>query len=148
MRITVGASLLRIAIRKLHRNIVYGLLAANVVFGLFYFIFAIFQCTPIRGFWTRMIGEQVNCRSDVVINATLASSVLSTIIDWWFGVLPAFILWKLNVTTKKKIGLAVVMGLGVLASTGPLVRIPYLVSLSSTRDFFCKFFAYCYIHPI
>lgn len=148
MRITVGAFLLRIAFRKIHRNIVYGLLAANVVFGLFYFIFAIFQCTPIRGFWTRIIGEQVNCRSAVVIHATLASSGLSTIIDCVFGVLPAFILWKLNVPTKKKIGLAVVMGLGVLAATGPLVRIPYLVSLSSTRDFFCKSFACCYIYLI
>ena len=85
-----------------------------------------------------MAGEEVNCRSDIAIDATLASSALSTIIDWVFGVLPVFMLWKLNVPRKKKIGLAVVMGLGVLASAGPLVRIPYTVQLSSTRDYLCK----------
>jgi hypothetical protein len=85
-----------------------------------------------------MAGEQVNCRSDIAVDATLASSALSIIIDWVFGTLPAFMLWRLNVTTKKKVGLAIVMGLGVLASAGPIVRIPYVVSLSSTRDFLCK----------
>jgi len=85
-----------------------------------------------------MAGEQVKCRSDIAVDSTLASSALSVIIDWVFGILPAFILWKLSLPTKKKIGLAVVMGLGVLASAGPLARIPYTVSLGSTHDFLCE----------
>ena len=114
----------------------------NVIFNLFYLLFTIFQCTPIRGFWTRMAGEKVTCRADIAVDSTLASSAVSTIIDWAFGVLPVFMLWNLNVTRKKKIGLAVIMGLGVLASAGPLVRIPYTVSLASTHDFLCKLIAF------
>jgi hypothetical protein len=138
LRVAVGAFLLRVAIRKVHRWIIYGLLAVNVLFNLFYLIFTIFQCTPIRGFWTRAAGEEVKCRTDIAVDSTFASSAISAIIDWAFGILPLFILWELNVTRKKKIGLAVIMGLGVLASAGPLVRIPYTVSLESTHDFLCK----------
>ena len=78
-RIAVGAFLLRIAIRKIHRHIIYGLIGINILFNVFYFIFTIFQCTPIRGFWTRMAGEQVNCRSQIAVDSTLASSALSVI---------------------------------------------------------------------
>jgi hypothetical protein len=85
-----------------------------------------------------MAGEKANCRVDIAVDSTLAASAVAVVIDWAFGVLPVFMLWNLNVTRKKKIGLAAVMGLGVLASAGPLVRIPYTVSLASTHDFLCK----------
>ncbi|KIW05016.1 uncharacterized protein PV09_04172 [Verruconis gallopava] len=135
MRIAVGAFLLRIAVKKSHRSVIYGLLAINFVFNLYFLIFTIFQCTPIRGFWSRAAGEQADCRTKIAVDSTFASSAISAIIDWVFGVLPVFILWDLNVSTKKKVGLAVIMGLGVLASAGPLVRIPYTMSLTSTHDF-------------
>jgi hypothetical protein len=113
-------------------------LAVNILFNLFYLIFTIFQCTPIEGFWTRAAGAEVKCRTDIAVDSTFASSAISAIIDWAFGIFPIFILWELNVTLKKKIGLGIIMGVGVLASAGPLVRIPYTVSLESTHDFLCK----------
>lgn len=134
----MGTFLLRVAIHKVHRQVIYGCLAVNVLFNLYYLIFTIFQCTPIDGFWNRVVGLPSHCRTDIAVNSTFASSAISAIIDWIFGVLPVFILWKLNVSPKKKAGLAVIMGLGVLASAGPLVRIPYTIQLKSTHDFLCK----------
>lgn len=131
----VGAFLLRIAVKKIHRHIIYALMAINVIFNLFYLIFTIFQCTPIDGFWMRAAGIPSQCRTDIAVASTFASSAISAFIDWGFGLLPVFMLWDLNVTTKKKIGLGVLMGLGALASAGPLVRIPFTVTLESTHDF-------------
>jgi hypothetical protein len=142
LRVAVGAFLLRIAVRKLHRRFIYGLLALNVIFNLYFLIFTIFQCTPVDGFWTRAAGVEVKCRTDIAVDSTFASSAISAIIDWAFGIFPIFILWDLHITLKKKIGLGIIMGLGVLASAGPLVRIPYTVSLESTHDFLCKRFAF------
>lgn len=142
LRLAVGAFLLRIAIRSVHRRIIYGLLALNVIFNLFYLVFTVFQCTPIDGFWLRAASIEnaaiYKCRTDISVDSTFASSGISAFIDWAFGILPVFILWELNVNLKKKIGLGVIMGLGVLASAGPLVRIPYTVNLRGTEDFLCE----------
>jgi len=136
LRFAVGAFLLRVAVRKSHRNIVFGCIAINIVFNLYYLFFTIFQCTPLNGFWLRMGGlRHVKCHTNIAVDSTYASSVVSAFIDWVFGLLPIAIIWDLHINMRKKIALGIVMGLGAVASAAPLIRIPYTTTLSHSEDF-------------
>jgi hypothetical protein len=115
LRLAVGAFLLRIAVRKIHRRIVHACNAANILFNLYYLIFTIFQCSPINGFWLRFGGNKnVLCHSHIAVNSTFAASALSALIDWIFGLLPVSILWDLKMNQKKKVALWMIMGVGAM----------------------------------
>ena len=113
LRGAVGAFLLRIAVKPLHRRIIYFLLAVNVICNIGFFFQSVFQCAPINFFYMRFDGREMGaCNSGFITRATYGQSVLSAIIDWTFGLLPLFIVWNLNMNQRKKTGLAVVLGLG------------------------------------
>jgi hypothetical protein len=158
LRLAVGAFLLRVAVRRLHRTVVYACLGVNIIFNIYYLTFTVIQCSPIDGFWRRFGGEKdVTCHPDIAVISTFVSSGLSAVIDWVFGLLPVFILWDLNVGTRKKVALGLIMGMGAVyvhgkiyafweqmlitirsASTAPIVRIPYTATLGASHDFLCK----------
>lgn len=151
----MGAFLLRVAPRKLHRTIIYACFAVNILFNAYFFFFTIFQCTPINGFWTRMGGTKgIVCHPNISVDSTYASSAVAAIIDWIFGLLPIWVIEKLQINKSKKMALGAVMGVGAMyvfaylqtiilltlisASIAPIVRLPYTVSLAHSDDFLCK----------
>jgi hypothetical protein len=160
----VGAFLLRVAIRKAHRNVIWTCIAVNILFNVFYFTFTVVQCFPINGFWLRFGGlKHVKCQSHIAVVSTFAASGVSALIDWIFGLLPILILWDLNMNKRKKIALGMIMGLGAVyvsqsdfttemadkmrsASAAPIVRIPYTATLGTSHDFLCKIFLPINLH--
>jgi hypothetical protein len=115
LRLAVGAFLLRIAVRKVHRYIIFTCIAVNLIFNCYYLTFTIIQCSPISGFWLRFgTMKNVTCHADVAVASTFASSGISALIDWIFGVLPVSILWDLNINKRKKIALGMIMGMGAM----------------------------------
>ncbi|KAF2425300.1 hypothetical protein EJ08DRAFT_681599 [Tothia fuscella] len=136
LRLAVGTFLLRIAVRKAHRKVVYTCIVVNVLYNLYWLIFTIVQCSPVSGFWLRFGGmENVNCHTDIAVASTFAASGLSALVDWVFGLLPVFMLWDLKMNARKKIAVGMIMGVGAIASTAPIIRIPYTKFLSTSHDF-------------
>lgn len=68
-------------------------------------------------------------------DSTYAQSAISIVTDWTYGILPVFIVWDLQMSKQKRITLALVLGLGAIASVATIVRVPYLVTLTQTDDF-------------
>jgi hypothetical protein len=115
LRIAVGSFLLRVAVRKLHRYIVWTCIAVNILFNVYYFLFTIVQCSPINAFWLRAGGlKNFKCHAHISVGSTFAASGVSALIDWIYGLLPVLILWDLNVNRRKKIALGLIMGLGAM----------------------------------
>lgn len=116
LKVAVGAFLLRVASQKIHRWIIYGLIIINVVFNLYYIFSSIFQCTPVHYFWTRFSdpdgGSCVNPR--MTADSTFAQSAISILTDWTYGILPIFIVWDLQMGSQKRVGVALVLGLGAM----------------------------------
>ena len=111
----MGAFLLRVATKKVHRRIIYGCFAVNIVFNVYFFFFTVFQCAPVYGFWSRMGGTKgVKCLPDISVDSTYASSAIAASIDWIFGLLPIWIIEDLQMNQRKKIALGVIMGLGAM----------------------------------
>ena len=68
-------------------------------------------------------------------DSTYAQSAISIVTDWVYGILPIFIVWHLKMSKQKRVGVALVLGLGAVASSATIVRVPYLVTLTRTEDF-------------
>jgi len=137
LRLAIGYSLLRLAPDKIHRIIVHTLNVINVVYNLFFVLLTILQCSPPQNFW--LTGKTVNCMNPLInVDATFAQSGIGAFTDWAFALLPIWLLWSLNMTLRKKVCVAILLGLGALASTASLIRIPYVVTLASSQDFLWK----------
>jgi len=137
LRVTVGLFLLRITNRKAHRIIIHTLNAIGVAYGACYLAAIVFQCIPLSYFWERldMTEDGICMDPNISVKTTIGGTVVAAVIDWSFGLLPIWILWTVHLSNKRKIMVCFLLGLGVLASTAPIVRLPYLAGLLNNADF-------------
>lgn len=77
------------------------------------------QCQPIHAAWD----DDGRCLSlSAKEGIVLAQAVISVVSDFAFAALPIFFLWRTQIDVRTKIGLWVLMGLGVLTGIFCLVR--------------------------
>ncbi|KAI4125962.1 MAG: hypothetical protein LQ338_003988 [Usnochroma carphineum] len=82
-------------------------------------VLLIMQCQPIHAVWD----DDGRCLSlSAKEGIVLAQAVISVVSDFAFAALPVFFLWRTQIDVKTKIGLWVLMGLGVLTGFFCLVR--------------------------
>ncbi|XWW93009.1 hypothetical protein V2A60_000937 [Cordyceps javanica] len=84
-----------------------------------------FQCHPVAHYWNDAIpGHCISIHSYVSL-AYLYSAV-SVATDLIFALLPAFIIWHLQIRSDIRLVLIFLMGLGCVASVAVFVRVAYL----------------------
>jgi hypothetical protein len=72
-----------------------------------------FQCDPISSFWMRILGEPGTCiAGSVVADLAYCHAALICVADWTLAILPIFLVWNLNMNSRTKISVAVILGLG------------------------------------
>ncbi|KAA8645154.1 hypothetical protein EYZ11_009628 [Aspergillus tanneri] len=125
-RLSIVMTLLRLFVEPLHIWILYGITALSIVAGLLFFFFTIFQCQPVNYLWDRMTMEGKCLDMDLLLGIVYMYSVVSAVCDFTIGILPVFIVWKLKMRRRTKTMVAGILGIGCLASTAVIVRIPYL----------------------
>lgn len=115
IRLSIAVFLLRIAIKPLHRGIIYGTLGGVIAFSLFYFFLVVFQCSPVSFFWGQFEGEKGSCISAAVVpDASIAHSAVSFTADWILGLLPIFLIYHLQMNLRAKVSVAGILSLGLL----------------------------------
>ncbi|KAL8825427.1 MAG: hypothetical protein Q9170_007794 [Blastenia crenularia] len=121
-KISICLLLLRITITKAFIIPLYaaiGILAvSNVILSLCW----IFQCTPhLDKAWnTKMPGH---CFSKGQLERIIISqAIISIISDYFLSAFPIFILRKVQISFRSKVGLCLLMGLGVITGSLSLVR--------------------------
>ena len=82
----------------------------NFLFYSIFFFFVIFACSPTEKLWKPWI--EGNCFDHLafMINA----SVIYTISDILIVILPQPIIWKLQISARRKIGLSAIFAVGIL----------------------------------
>ena len=145
-KISVILTLLRITVHRIHVAILYAAMGIATVVGLLFFFFTIFQCSPVSAFWNRLSGTGKCIDTDILIDIAYVYSVGAAITDFTIGLLPAFMIWNLRMTTRDKVAVAGILGLGCMsvflsivdlrshthanqfyrASAAVIVRIPYV----------------------
>ncbi|TDZ58220.1 hypothetical protein CTRI78_v005572 [Colletotrichum trifolii] len=127
-KMSIAYFLLRIATRKIHVWIIYTAMLFTVLAGVVFFFVTLFQCLPVSYFWNK---EQSGSCIDinVVIGLAYLYSAFSVISDLTFAVLPAFLVWGLQLKTRAKLALIPLLIMGCVASSAVVVRFGYLMNL-------------------
>ncbi|KAL8987237.1 MAG: hypothetical protein Q9177_003536 [Variospora cf. flavescens] len=85
-------------------------------------VMLIMQCQPLHAAWDDQV-EGGRCLTlDAKMDIVLTQAVISVVSDFAFAALPVFFLWRTQIDVQTKIGLWVLMGLGVITGALCLVR--------------------------
>ncbi|KAI1425508.1 hypothetical protein F5Y12DRAFT_369369 [Xylaria sp. FL1777] len=106
--------------------ILHALIWANAVFYLIGTFIEAFQCPP----------EEVGtpkCNIDVA-KYNLSSGIINVISDLTILIAPHWVIWRLNLSRVRKIGVSVLFLIGALATASAVVRVVYVSSAYGTGD--------------
>lgn len=150
-KISIAVALLRLTVARAHTYILWGVIAVTSIIGLVFWFLLTLQCHPVSFFWQRVrlkLDPTANVHGhcldlDIIIGMAYVYSVTATCCDLVLGILPAFLVWNLQMNIRTKAALAGILGMGCVASAAVIVRIPYLHNYKDA-DFLCKFALY---HP-
>ncbi|CAE6996148.1 hypothetical protein P3342_000308 [Pyrenophora teres f. teres] len=106
-------------------------LTMGVVVGYtFWTVFSsIFECVPIRAFWTR---EPAKCLNQFAVWFTNAG--INILTDFAIIILPIPVIRSLNLGRKQKIGLIAIFAVGGLVCIVSILRLHSLVAISNSPD--------------
>ncbi|KAB8213983.1 hypothetical protein BDV33DRAFT_209697 [Aspergillus novoparasiticus] len=127
LKLSIGVLLLRFTIQPIYTFVIYLLMSGTVVVGVAYAMFIIFHCHPVSDFWTF---QQSGCvDSSLWLDFSYTASALSALADWMYGILPIFVIWKLQVSKRTKAIVAGVLGFGAIGSIATVIRTSYIRTL-------------------
>ncbi|RDW64544.1 phosphatidylserine decarboxylase family protein [Aspergillus mulundensis] len=133
-KIAIALALLRLAVRRLHRFTLWAVCVVIVIIGLVFWLVLLFNCWPVEYFWERTnIFKNGKCIStDVLLIIAYCYSSLTIVCDVTLGILPACLIWGLQMSRRTKLALVGVLSLGAIASVAVVIRLPYLKNYSDT----------------
>jgi hypothetical protein len=115
LKFSIGIFLLRVAVARTHRFIIWTAILTVELYGAFYFFLFVLQCRPSSYFWTQYTGGKGSCiNPKITVDATYGYSAISCVVDWTLGIVPAFIVWGLQMNRRTKISAALILALGAM----------------------------------
>jgi hypothetical protein len=128
VKCSICFTLLRLADRKKRFcYILYAIMALSIIAGIVTIIGVLNACKPLRAFWGEVEGT---CNADISVAIGLYLSATCIATDFVLAVLPAVMLWDVQIKRRVKIYIVAILALGALASVSTIVRIPYLLRYS------------------
>lgn len=120
-------------------RLLWGTALFTFVWGVVYIIVAIFQCQPISFFWNKWDGlHEGTCLN---INAITASNAaISIALDLWSLGIPLWQLWGLNMHWKRKVGVALMFGVGTFVTVVSILRLQALVNFAKSNNVSWEFY--------
>jgi len=136
LKASICIFLLRIAVVPMHKYIIWSVLVVHSVFSVYFGFIFLFQCIPSAYFWTQYTGGKGSCMDPkIIVDSFYGYSAISCAGDWTLGILPIFIVVKLQMNARTKLSVACILAVGAIASTATIVRIPYIAGMSNIADF-------------
>lgn len=136
-KISIGCFLLRISVKRIHTWIIYAAMFVSTFACTAFFFVTLFQCHPVKYFWQKSLDDGTCINNTVIIALGFVYSIFSIIADFTFALLPAFLVWNLQLKRRTKIALIPLLTMGCVASAAVIARLPFLPKLNSP-DFLCK----------
>ncbi|KAL4886707.1 hypothetical protein BJY04DRAFT_178199 [Aspergillus karnatakaensis] len=115
-KVSICIFLLRVSARLVYQRVIYGIAILSVLLGIKSTVVQLVQCRPINYFWTRYYSGAMTdgtCfppetyRSLTYVYVSIAGTS-----DLVLAFLPVLIVRKLQISTSKKIQIAVILSLG------------------------------------
>ncbi|KAF4551090.1 CFEM domain-containing protein 1 [Elsinoe fawcettii] len=124
---------LRVFPRTEIRRLLWGTVAFVSVWGAAFVLTAIFQCRPIHYFWSKWDGlHKGTCLSANKISWVNAG--FSIVLDLWILAIPIWEIRQLKMHWKKKVGVAVMFGVGTFVTVVSIIRLQTLVEFAKSAN--------------
>ncbi|KKZ64281.1 hypothetical protein EMCG_09744 [[Emmonsia] crescens] len=130
VKISFCLSLLRVVV--IGRAYVYAIYTVGVVttiFTIFFFFFTLFTCWPVDFLWNqiRNLHDEGTCRQyRKVIAGNYAHGSIICLGDLTLAIVPALMLWNLNLNYRTKLSAGFLLGFGSIASVATIARLPFV----------------------
>lgn len=112
------------------RRILFMLVGAMFLHFIVFTAVIVTACKPIKSFWDKSItGKCLDTRP-----VGLIGSAFSILEDVVFLCLPIPLIWKLKLKTSRKVGITLILTIGVVACAASVVRLRYLYQYNQTFD--------------
>ncbi|KAJ3521555.1 hypothetical protein NM208_g8988 [Fusarium decemcellulare] len=133
IKASICVTLLRIAVSRIHRVIVWATLVASCISTFIVIIGLFAMCRPIAANWDSNAGS---CSPpSVLISLSYLVSAGAVATDCVCSILPGFMLYKAQMKLATKISISIILGLGILASIATMVRLPYIKYFAAGEDY-------------
>ncbi|KAH7397129.1 hypothetical protein BKA66DRAFT_408557 [Pyrenochaeta sp. MPI-SDFR-AT-0127] len=133
IKISVAVTLLRIAVaRKPFVWTLWALIGATIIAALVFCIGIANICHPINTLWGESKGT---CNLQLNTNVSLFFSAIEILTDFSLSIMPAVLLWNVQMKGKVKSSVAVMLALASFASCATIVRLKYLTLYSDPGEF-------------
>lgn len=115
LKLSISIFLLRLAVTRTSRIIIYVLIGVVELYSAFYFFLFVLQCRPSSYFWTQYTGGTGTCVDPkVTVDATYAYSAISCVADWGLGLMPIALIWHIQMDTRTKMSVAAILSVGAM----------------------------------
>ncbi|KAI0521453.1 hypothetical protein F5B22DRAFT_573897 [Xylaria bambusicola] len=115
------------------------LITINVLFYSAALVAVDLACIPYKKIWDRLTPG--HCVDSKIIIVT--SSAINLLIDISILILPQRIIWKLHMSSRRKLGVAAIFAVGLLGCVAAVVRMVVSIQYSHSRDETYTFFTVC-----
>ncbi|KAG9191846.1 hypothetical protein G6011_10580 [Alternaria panax] len=133
IKISVAVALLRIAAgRRLFIWALWALIGATIVAALVFCIGIANICHPINTLWGESNGT---CNLQLNTNVSLFYSAIEITADFSLSIMPAILLWNVQMKGAVKSSVVVMLALASFASCATIVRLKYLTLYGDPGEF-------------
>ncbi|EGE05596.1 integral membrane protein [Trichophyton equinum CBS 127.97] len=132
-KISVGLFLLRIFRSAPFRYATYAIIALNAAIGITWILVDTFHCIPVHLAWTSWkMDETGTCIN--FMTSTYVNGFVNIAVDTLMVTMPIYEVVKLKLSRRKKVGVAVMFGMGLLLTAIGIVRVIILFQHDSTTN--------------
>lgn len=115
LKLSIGVMLVRIAVARTHKIIIWVVVVVYELYGAFFFFLFVLQCRPSAYFWTQYTGGKGTCIDPkITVDATYGYSAVSCWSDWTLAILPIFIISGLQMNIRTKIGVSFILAMAAV----------------------------------
>lgn len=136
-KLAIGSLLLRLLgrVSKWRRYGIWFLMILISIVSVVAVIMSFAQCHNPEALWNPALRPTTHCWSpDVQSGFSVFFGGLSAAIEFIFALLPITLIWKLHLDLRKKIGLALLLGGGVLSGICTAIRTVQVAALTAQSD--------------
>ncbi|KAL2822933.1 hypothetical protein BJX63DRAFT_426763 [Aspergillus granulosus] len=125
-RLSVCIFLIRLTVKTTHIRIIQMVITVAAGTMILCMIVMLTQCIPTKYIWLRMLQDPTipagKCHDQLVVDLMYVYSTLMALSDITLGILPVFIVRKLQIRRQTKIAIAGILGMAGVASAAVIVR--------------------------
>ncbi|KAI0411007.1 hypothetical protein F5X98DRAFT_368384 [Xylaria grammica] len=136
-KVAVGLLLLRLiaSTSRWRRITIYVLMALTVIFSILAVVFTFAQCQNPAALWDPSVHAMTSCWDPKVqSNFSTFTGGLNSAVDIAFSLIPITLIWRLHLSTKKRVGLVILLSGGVFSGISAAIKTNQLVTLTARSD--------------